>query len=194
MRARHSGFTLIEVVVALTILSLIVTATLTAMRTIGKTQTTLVAKTENVGRMRSVSQFLRTSLERAKPVPVYAMGRRTGFLMHGDKEQLVWVTPMPIPGSMGGLVTVQLSVNKARQLVLKIRDGVGRWSWDDVKEHILAESVEDFAVSFSADPLAGQWVNQWGIGEYDEPPQRLQIELKVAGKYWPPIVVVVPTL
>lgn len=192
MRTKTRGFTLIEVVVALTILSMIVLATLTAMRTIGETQTTLVAKTQNVSKMRSISHFLRSSIERAKPIPIFEMGRQSGYLFYGGEEELVWVAPMPIPGEDGGLATIRLSVNEARQLVLQIHEGVGNWVWGEIGEHVLAEQVDKLSVSFLESGMGSEWLNQWQLGFSDNAPALVRVDLQVGEKFWPPIVVVVP--
>ena len=57
------GFTLVEVMVALTILSLIMLATLTGLRTLAGTQVALERKTERVDEIRTVSTFLRNTFE-----------------------------------------------------------------------------------------------------------------------------------
>ena len=65
-RVRGSaGFTLVEVVVALAILSLVMLATITGLRTLANTQVSLVRMTERVDGMRAVSSFLRDTLESA---------------------------------------------------------------------------------------------------------------------------------
>ena len=57
------GFTLVEVVVALTILSLIMLATVTGLRTLANTQGTLERVTARIDEVRTVSGFLRDLME-----------------------------------------------------------------------------------------------------------------------------------
>src|SRR5690606_14159465 len=64
---RQGGFTIVEVVVALTVLSLIVLATLTAVQTFGDTQARLETTLVRLDQMRMVSQFLRSTLRQAVP-------------------------------------------------------------------------------------------------------------------------------
>ena len=61
--SRSSGFTLVEVVVATVVLSLLLLATVTALRTFGNTQLALERKTLRVDEIRSVSNFLRDLME-----------------------------------------------------------------------------------------------------------------------------------
>ena len=61
--ARSGGFTLIEVVVALTILSLVMLATVTGLRTLANTQVAIERMTSRIDEVRSVSSFLRDTFE-----------------------------------------------------------------------------------------------------------------------------------
>ena len=63
--ARHGGFTLVEVMVALTILSLVMLATVSGFRTLAQTQTTLDRTINRVDEIRTVSHFLRQVVESA---------------------------------------------------------------------------------------------------------------------------------
>ena len=57
------GFTLVEVIVALGILSLIMLATVSGYRTLGNTASTIDRMTDRTDELRSVSAFLRDALE-----------------------------------------------------------------------------------------------------------------------------------
>ena len=59
------GFTLVEVMVALTILSLVMMATVTGLRTLANTQSAIERMTSRVDEVRSVSIFLRDLLTSA---------------------------------------------------------------------------------------------------------------------------------
>jgi general secretion pathway protein J len=59
------GFTLIEVIVALGIFSLIMLATVSGYRTLGNTASTIDRMTDRTDELRSVSAFLRDALENA---------------------------------------------------------------------------------------------------------------------------------
>ena len=62
------GFTLIEMMIALTLFSMMMLAIVAAMRTLGNTQSTLEQVTGRVDEIRGVSEFLRNSLSMAMPV------------------------------------------------------------------------------------------------------------------------------
>ena len=60
-----AGFTLVEVIVALGIFSLIMLATVSGYRTLGNTASTIDRMTDRTDELRSVSTFLREALENA---------------------------------------------------------------------------------------------------------------------------------
>ena len=62
---KSRGFTLIEVIVALGIFSLIMLATVSGYRTLGNTASTIDRMTDRTDELRSVSAFLRDALENA---------------------------------------------------------------------------------------------------------------------------------
>ncbi|NQX90401.1 MAG: type II secretion system protein, partial [Halioglobus sp.] len=62
-QAAARGFTLVEAMVALAILSLLMTTVLAALRAFGATQVALQTVSARTDQMRSVSNFLRESLE-----------------------------------------------------------------------------------------------------------------------------------
>lgn len=61
----NRGFTLVEVMVALSILSLLLLATISALRTFGNTQVSVEKLTNRVDEVRTVSGFLRDTLQSA---------------------------------------------------------------------------------------------------------------------------------
>ena len=61
--SRARGFTLVEVIVALAILSLVMLATVSGFRTLGNTATTISRMTDRSDELRSVSSFLRDAFE-----------------------------------------------------------------------------------------------------------------------------------
>jgi general secretion pathway protein J len=66
--SRLRGFTLIEVMIALTLLSMIMVAIIAAMRTFGNTKATIQQVTNRVDEIRVVSEFLRKTIGSAMPV------------------------------------------------------------------------------------------------------------------------------
>ena len=63
MKSRAQGFTLVEVMVSLAILSLVMLVTVSGFRTLGNTATSISAMTGRTDELRSVSMFLRDAFE-----------------------------------------------------------------------------------------------------------------------------------
>lgn len=186
--SRARGFTLVEVVVALTILSLVVLATLTALRTLALTQEKLEVRADHSAELRAVSGFLRKTLAEAIPVPMYMFGRSEGAYFYGGAQELIWAAPMPIPGHSGGLFAMRLARNDRKELSLQIREGIDFIVWTDETSYLLAENVEAFTLSYRKSRLS-EWQSEWNRQAEKAPPGYVKIALKVDGRYWPDIIV-----
>lgn len=171
----------------MTILSLIVLATLTAMRTLGQTQAKLEQRAESTARMRAVTTFLRRNLEQAKPVLLFRFGQPEGRYFYGTDRELIWAVPMPIPGMQGGLAAANLQLNDNNQLILLVRDGVNFMPWGDETPYLLADHVDNLSISYRANPWS-DWVNQWEMGEA---PSHIRINVQVSERYWPELIVAI---
>ncbi|MDO3385244.1 prepilin-type N-terminal cleavage/methylation domain-containing protein [Gilvimarinus sp. SDUM040013] len=183
----HKGFTLIEMVVALTILSLVVMATLTGMRTLALTQTKLEHRADNNAELRAVNGFIRRLLMQAKPVPMFMFGRSEGHYFYGEANELIFASPMPIPGQQGGLFAMRISRDQDK-LWLQLREGINFVIWGEEEAYLLADKVEDFTVSYRKDRYS-PWQEQWNRNAEQYPPGFVKIALKVSGRYWPELII-----
>ena len=78
MRAAR-GFTLVEVLVALAIFSLVMLTVVTGFRTLGNTASTIDRMTDRIDEVRSVSGFLRDALENSVVGAASGGGDALGF-------------------------------------------------------------------------------------------------------------------
>lgn len=114
---KTKGFTLLEVLIALTLLSMMMAAVVAAMRTFGNTKVTLDAVTGRVDEIRLVSDFLRSSIEGALPVvrvgtSETAQGLKGGSgdtFFAGSSSRMIWVAPLVAGASLGGAHVMQLA-------------------------------------------------------------------------------------
>lgn len=189
------GFTLLEVMVATTLLSMVVVATLAAMRTFGNTRATLDQVTGRVDEVRAVSEFLRGRLTAAMPVArlggsvndVRANGSYGTYFL-GDSRQVTWVAPFVAGTSLGGVFVMRLEHTDG---VLTLRWAPYQREADDIdwariKPRVLARSVESFEVGYLA-TYDGDWEAQW-LGA-QENPVALRLSVQASGRYWPELVV-----
>lgn len=191
MRLRQAGFTLIEMMVAVTILSLVLLATVSGFRTLATTQGSLNRFTERNDEIRSVSSFLRGALESA------VLGSSSGGLSLGGggadmtvfesaADQLMWKTTMLFGEGAGGSYVVRVA-REGPQVVLRWQKMSPRGEldvWNKAPSRTLIDDVEEFAVAYRR-AVDGPWLSAWdGRG----PPGWVRMRVRAAERYWPDIV------
>ncbi len=180
------GFTLVEVVVAISILSMIVLGTLAALRTFGRTQTTLETVSERTQSLRQVSGLLRRTLVDAQPLP-FSTRHTFGLYFFGDSQSLVWVAPFSVSRHLGGMTVFGLRAQDG-DLLLTMAPYVDSHPVDEsnLQPLVIAEEVESFSLAYRAEP-GGEWVENW----QGQPalPDSLRLTLMVEGRHWPDLIV-----
>lgn len=190
--ATRRGFTLVEVVVATAVLSLLLLATVTALRTLGNTQLAIERTTARVDQIRSVSVFLRDLMERA------VVGAETGGLTLGGggrdatyfrlNEGIEWKSTILFGEAFGGTHIVRVSA-EGDALVLRWSEpseaGEGPETWDDAPSRTLVTDLEEFQFWVRKDHDT-DWVDDWP--EQRQAPALVRLQIKAAGRYWPELV------
>jgi len=191
---RDRGFTLMEVMIALTILSMMMVAIVSSLRTFANTKATLEIKTARVDEIRMVSAFLRRSLEAAMPsgggsnVPTFDVvdDQLTYFL--GTSSGLTWVAPVVGGSGFGGVNFMRLSLD-GEELVLRwqpYRRDMAPVDWSRMKSRTLIQDVEEYRVSYRPS-YGGEWLEVWS--DSSSSPVSVRMNIKAGGKYWPELVV-----
>ncbi|MCK0511881.1 prepilin-type N-terminal cleavage/methylation domain-containing protein [Aromatoleum buckelii] len=194
---RNSGFTLVEVVVALTLLSLVLLGLVGALRNFGQTSVRLEAQTLAADDLRLVSGLLqrtmaRTSSRTWKDPSTQAV--RTWFA--GGPEGLVWLGHLPVRHGVGGLNHLRLFVSNTRSpsderryLALQLTPYAGDDSppdWGALESLVLLDDIESLQLQYQSLGETG-WLDVW-----DEPavlPGFVRVMITVRGRSWPPLVV-----
>lgn len=199
MRARgrqQSGFTLIEVVVSLAVLSLIMLATVTALRTFANTQGTLNRTMDRVDEVRTVSSFLRDQLEASVRGVDESKGLTLGgaqqdsAYFRGNASTMEWKATVKFGESYGGKFILRL-VMEGDSLVLQWIDNpvtIYELDWSGAQSRRLVAGVEEFGLAYRVE-LGDPW--QAALDE-DVVPTMVRVQLKSRGLYWPDLVMVVP--
>ena len=192
---RSRGFTLLEVMVALMLLSLVMVATIAALRTLGNTRSTVEKVTERVDEIRVVSEFLRNTIGAAMPVlrtggseESFAEGGSYGTYFSGDATHVLWVSPLVAGADMGGVFIMNLALVGD---VLELRwqpyqSDVPATDWTAVEPRKLLGSVDEFEVGYLAD-YGQEWMQSWEGSQRN--PAAVRINIRAAGKYWPEMVI-----
>lgn len=184
MISRARGMTLVEVMVATTIFSLIMLATVTALRTFAMTYDRVREEAEKTSQVREGDRFIRQALQDA----VNADG-----LFEGTPTTLHWVAPVDRAGDAAGLQHLKLAVKGERLFVsfAPLRASTEEPDWGRVAPDFpLIEQIEKLAFFYQAEPL-GEWSPRYEpVDEsLNSLPWAVAIELISAGQQWPPIIV-----
>lgn len=188
---RARGFTLVEVVIAVALVSLIMLALVAALRTFGVSATRLEEISLRADSVRLVERFLRGAISGASPrlhVRSEDLGAEPWF--RGASTEMVWVGPVPPRNGAGGLYHLRLSLSGdvSQRLVLQMLPFAGddaEPDWSTAPEMVLLEPVGRFSVAYQR--LGRRdWSDAWA-----DPavlPARVRLSVSSGGTPWPDLV------
>ncbi|MFT6288956.1 MAG: general secretion pathway protein J [Halieaceae bacterium] len=191
------GFTLVEVMVAMAVLSLIMLATITGLRTLGNTQVAIDKMTQRVDELRTISSFLRDTLE-STIVGQSSSGLSLGGSGSSNKSMffelsatsLTWKSSILFGEGYGGTHLLRIA-QEDDELVLRwqIPPANGQpEEWEDAPSRIMVHRLEEMEVSYRRE-FDGEWSEEWDRRGL---PALVRARFKVAGRYWPDLVFEVP--
>jgi general secretion pathway protein J len=191
-RHRQAGLTLVEVIVALAVLSLIVLALGASLRGLSQSAERVDQRVDAVDEMRVSIAFLRDVLERTSMVRASSPERRLLFEAGGDS--LAWVGVMPARFGAAGRFAFRLAAEPlddgTRALVLRYAPWAAEAAafpdWAQAEHRVLVHRVERVTLAYGGQGLAEGWQPGWN--DKDKLPPRLRLDLATIGGVWPPVV------
>lgn len=192
-RHKASGFTLVELLIVLVLLSLLALAMGSALRTASQTEARVDARLQRMDDLRIVSGFLRSVLGRvsAQKTTLPVVLGSSPFFFTGASDFMTWVGVMPARYGAGGRYHFRLGVTEERVLLLQyvLWEGGGvQPDWTVAQSVGLLSGVTGLALQYqdaAGEPPAS--TSQWTI--IDRLPDRVMISIQTVYGVWPDIVV-----
>lgn len=195
------GFTLLELLISLTLLGLILVLLFGGLRLSVRSWDAVQKQVDNLNSVRSVESFLRREMERIHPYRWKATPAQR-FAFVGERHKLNFVAPLPSRIGTGGLYAIALELEQTgsgRRLTWKhvpLDPGMQDFSGlESLKEMQLAgtelNTVDDIWFTYygrETDTAAPRWVERWD--SLVTMPQLIRIQVRFAdGSEWPEFVV-----
>jgi len=199
---RRRGFTLVEVLIALTLLSLLMLVLTGALRSMGEVEERVDQRIAAADDHRAAVQLLGDvlGLVSARRFPLQnAGGPAEAPFFEAAADSLSWVGVMPARFGIGGRHYLHLGLEQGR-LVLRYAPWTGApgfAAWGQAQAQVLAAPVQALSLRY-LDPATGQWSDAWpppGVAFNALPatllPEAVQIQVVGPEPAWPPLVATV---
>lgn len=189
----EAGFTLAELLVAMTLLGLISTALFGGLRFGTKAWEVGIERSDSFSEVEVVQGLLRRQLDRAVSFPV----EDQGVSFRGDEEKLVFSAPAASQFGPSGYYRFELlSVTDQGRRDLVLRWQVERPDLEEneneVTERILLENIAGLALSYYGDPRQARnrdWQETWE--DIDLPPDLISVKVAFPEddrRAWPELI------
>lgn len=186
-----SGFTLVEVVVALALLALVMLGALSGLRTIGQASEKLDSQAMSNEDHRLVPVFLHSVVATASSrqrIDPRSLQPQLWFL--GESGEISWLGMMPARHGAGGLTHFRLYLDRNREsLILQLvpyQPELEELDWEDVESRVILENVSELNIRYRG-ALETEWLTTWD--ERFVLPEWVSLNLSERGRQWPPVVV-----
>ena len=196
----HRGFTLVEVLVATALLSLVMLGLLTAMRAFAQTESRIDERIRIDDDLRVSERFLRSVMSTVSPrLRSTAAGAPKQIDFAGGADALRWIGVMPARHGAGGLYRFHLHLRPASgdepaALVLEFAPFVPGFDAPldpgAVQSRAMASGIGEVRFRYQDDIASGDaWLADWPHA--DRLPRRIGLSLVGTTLPWPEVVIAV---
>lgn len=204
---RRRGFTLVEVLIALVLLSLLMLVLTSALRGMGQVEERVEQRIEAADDFRLATQLLGDVLGHvsARRHSVQAAGGPAQApFFEARPDSLAWIGVMPARFGLGGRHYLRLALEPGEggaRLVLRHAPWTGAptfAAWAQAEARVLAGPVEALQLRYQ-NPLSGRWDTGWPPAELSASAPRVDVvlpsavEIQIQGPEpaWPPLILAV---
>ncbi len=200
MNRRQQGFTLLEILIGISLLGVMMVMLFSSIRMGARVWDAGETRVSEFDQILIIQNFLRDQLVRARPVFDDFSDEENEFAFNGTANSLRFVSMLPASAGRGGLHLYELLIeenNGEKNLILKLKPFYPIFDEEESKiEDIrLLNRVDTIELSyfgvdpeFSTNDDEGEWHDEWK--EQDQMPQLVKLIIVAeGGKRWPPLVV-----
>lgn len=198
--SQSAGFTLVELLVVFVLLSLIVLAMASALRTASQTEERVSVRLQRMDDLRIANGFLRSVLGRisAQKTSLAVPVGNSPYFFTGTSRVMAWVGVMPARYGAGGRHHFRLSLTDKGQLMLQYQpwvDAATLPDWTTAPSSALLDGVTGLSLRYeNASGEPPFWAGEWILT--DRLPDRILIAVQTPSGPWPDIIIaprVLPT-
>jgi general secretion pathway protein J len=201
--SREAGFTLLEILVAMVVLSLIVSSAFGALRMGERSWEAGLKRSGETETLRTVSGVLQRQFGQVLPL-TWTEGTQRTIAFSGAREKLRFIAPAPLHQGSTGLFEYTLVVEAdadSSQLVLYYRlhdpdTSEFQPEGSDRQRVLLVEDMTTASFDYYGSPISGdppQWQSQWN-SDAEEFPQLVRARLATDAGPWPELVLALHTV
>ncbi|MDD2759970.1 MAG: prepilin-type N-terminal cleavage/methylation domain-containing protein, partial [Methylomonas sp.] len=196
---RRNGFTLIEVLIAMTLLSVMVVLLFSSLRIAAESWNAGESKVAAVNKKAVVYQFFKRHLSAIRPLPMldehqdFSAGNQQAF--QGYPQSMRFAAALPAASARKGLQLFSIALDSANPKALMVGLTPYRLSDEDMqaepdRPEMLLDHVDDLRISYfgkTEDVSELAWREEWTTA--DRLPSLIKVSIRLEdGSYWPDMV------